>query len=173
MASANTGVFRLYLLRHAHAGWPTPGERDFDRSLDAKGVAEARSVALQAYTAGLTPELLVSSPAQRCSQTAAAFLDVFGDLATRYDPRLYSDGVDAYLDLILAQQHAASLMIVGHNPMIETLAGMLAGEGDGGIARLADGYPTAGLLALDFDRPFDRANLQKGRPTLLLTPAMR
>ncbi|RUZ11954.1 histidine phosphatase family protein, partial [Mesorhizobium sp. M7A.F.Ca.US.007.01.2.1] len=32
---------RLYLLRHAKAGWALPGMRDFDRPLDASGRADA------------------------------------------------------------------------------------------------------------------------------------
>ncbi|RUX92559.1 histidine phosphatase family protein, partial [Mesorhizobium sp. M7A.F.Ca.CA.004.04.1.1] len=32
---------RLYLLRHAKAGWALPGMRDFDRPLDASGRSDA------------------------------------------------------------------------------------------------------------------------------------
>lgn len=171
MASEHRDVFRLYLLRHAHAAWPSPGGQDFDRALDAKGLAEARSVALQAYTAGLAPQKIVSSPARRCAETTAAFLEVFGDLSTSYDSRLYSEGPDAYIEQIRAHQDEDSLMLVGHNPMIESLSLLLARDGEVS-SPLAFGYPTAGLLALDFQRPLSESLMHRGEPALLLTPAL-
>ncbi|MDB5523803.1 MAG: histidine phosphatase family protein [Rhizobium sp.] len=171
MLSEQRDVFRLYLLRHAHAAWPSPGGRDFDRALDARGLSEARSIALQAYTAGLSPEKIISSTARRCVETTGIFLDIFGDLAASYDDRLYSEGPDAYLDQIQTHQSAASLMLVGHNPMIEALAALLPRQGKVG-ASLAHGYPTAGLLALDFQRPLTVNPLHRGEPALLMTPAL-
>ncbi|TIV15839.1 MAG: histidine phosphatase family protein, partial [Mesorhizobium sp.] len=35
---------RLYLLRHAKAGWALPGVRDFDRPLDESGKADAEAM---------------------------------------------------------------------------------------------------------------------------------
>ncbi|TIX99998.1 MAG: histidine phosphatase family protein, partial [Mesorhizobium sp.] len=35
---------KLYLLRHAKAGWALPGMRDFDRPLDASGIADAETM---------------------------------------------------------------------------------------------------------------------------------
>ncbi len=35
---------RLFLLRHAKAGWALPGVRDFDRPLDASGIADAEAL---------------------------------------------------------------------------------------------------------------------------------
>lgn len=171
MVSERKDVFRLYLLRHAHAAWASPGSRDFDRALDRTGLAEARSVALQAFTAGLVPDVIISSPARRCAETTEALLDRFGHLEARFDERLYSEGMDAYLDHILAHRDASSLMLVGHNPMIEGLSSMLSRPGDIGGA-LAYGYPTAGLLALDFPRPLAGDLSHRGEPVLMLTPAL-
>lgn len=161
--------FRLYLLRHAHAAWPSPGKRDFDRPLDERGRREARDVALQAFAAGIRPDRILSSPATRCAETTEIFLDVFGDLSADYDGRLYAEGVDAYLDVITAHEGPASLMIVGHNPMIEELASMLITEGPQ-PDELAYGYPTAGLLALDFDAA-DGSGVA-GRVAGLIVPAL-
>lgn len=171
MASEQRDVFRLYLLRHARAVWAVPGVRDFDRALDATGVAEARNVALQAYTAGLLPGKIISSPARRCAETTAAFLEIFGNLDMSYDERLYSGGMDAYLDRIRDHQHGQSLMLVGHNPMIESLSTLLSQESEIS-ATLAYGYPTAGLLALDFHQPVADALMHRGTPSALLTPAL-
>jgi phosphohistidine phosphatase len=171
MASQHQDVFRLYLLRHARAAWPSPGQQDYDRALDATGIAEARNVARQAHAAGVMPGILVSSPARRCAGTTAAFLEIFANLTADYDGRLYSEGQDAYLDQIRKHRDATSLMLVGHNPMIESLAGFLGVRNEiGGI--IPHGYPTAGLLALDFPRSPDGSLLHRGRIALFLTPAL-
>ena len=171
MVSEQRDVFRLYLLRHAHAAWASPGGGDFDRRLDAKGIAEARSVALQLYNAGLAPEKIVSSPARRCAETTTAFLEIFGNLQASYDDRLYSEGLEAYLEKIREHHAALSLMLVGHNPMIEALAAFLSAPHDASAA-IAYGYPTAGLLALDFHRPVTGDLLHRGEPVFMLTPAL-
>ena len=88
MPDARAETFRLYLVRHAHAGWATPGVSDFDRSLDETGRFEARDVAEQAALAGLVPNVLVSSPALRCRQTTSALLDVFRSVRPMEDMAL-------------------------------------------------------------------------------------
>ncbi|MBB1247561.1 SixA phosphatase family protein [Rhizobium sp. G21] len=150
MTSPISPFFRLFLLRHANAAWPEPGGRDFDRALDRKGQADIRDVAIRAYAAGYQPDRIIASPARRCRETALAVVDVFGAAKVDFDEALYDQGPDAYRRLIERHVSEPALMIVGHNPMIEALAGQFAKEQP---AELAFGYPTAGLLVLDFERP--------------------
>jgi phosphohistidine phosphatase len=171
MPVASAETFRLYLVRHAHAAWGTPGVSDFDRPLDETGRLEARDVAEQAVLAGLVPEILVSSPALRCRQTTAALLDVFRSVSPTEDIGLYSGGPDAYFEQIRRHCSSRSLMIVGHNPMIEACAHHLSRESDV-TAPLATGYPTAGLLAIDFARPLSEHLAHRGRPVALITPSL-
>lgn len=169
MATGKGEVFQLYLLRHAHAAWPAAGRRDFDRVLDEKGRAEAEDVARQAGLAGLRPEMIISSPAARCLETSAIFAETTDSPQITYDETLYTDGMEAYVEKIRLNQERESLMLVGHNPMIEGLAAMLGASGQ--IAeQLAHGYPTAGLLSLEFDRPLPSSLLHKARTLHLLTP---
>lgn len=150
MTSPKSQYFRLFLLRHANAAWPEPGGRDFDRALDRKGQADIRDVAVRAYAAGYQPDRIIASPARRCRETAQAILDVFGSLTADYDQTLYDQGPEAYCRLIEGHAQEPSVMIVGHNPMIEALAAQILTEQPG---ELAFGYPTAGLLVVDFQRP--------------------
>jgi phosphohistidine phosphatase len=156
MTSPESRFFRLFLLRHANAAWPQPGGRDFDRALDRKGQTDIRDVAVRAYAAGYQPDRIVASPARRCRETAQAVRDVFGPVSIDFDEALYDQGPDAYVKRIDEASAGASLMIVGHNPMIEALAAQFLTELP---AELAFGYPTAGMLVLDFERP---ARLGKG-----------
>jgi len=169
LSSAET--FRLYLVRHAHAGWGAPGIGDFDRALDETGRFEARDIAEQAALAGLVPEALVSSPAMRCRQTTLCLLDVFRAVRPTEDMLLYSGGPDAYFAQIRRHSAASSLMIVGHNPMIEAVAHHIA-RPSGVTSTLVAGYPTAGLLAIDLARPLPENLAQCGDPVALITPSL-
>src|SRR3546814_2838064 len=63
---------RLYLLRHAKSSWTLPSERDFARTLDDEGFAQAEIVADKAADRNYRPDRVVSSTAVRCRQTAEA-----------------------------------------------------------------------------------------------------
>lgn len=171
MTSPSAATFRLYLVRHAHAAWGTPGVSDFDRPLDETGRYEARDIAEQAVLSGLVPEVLVSSPALRCRQTAQALVDVFRTVQPLEDLALYSGGPDAYVAQIQKHAGRGSLMIVGHNPMVEALAAHLAPSSEL-TAPLAIGYPTAGLLAIDIARPLPAELGQSGEAIALIRPAL-
>ena len=53
-----------------------------------------------------------------------------------------------YFDLIDAHRHVNSLMLVGHNPMIEQLLYRLVGD-DAARDAVPHGYPPAGLAVID------------------------
>ena len=152
MASFGAPAFRLYLLRHARAAWAEPGKTDFDRTLDDDGFAEAEVVAEEAADQGYKPDLILSSTAVRCRQTAEPFhRSVSEELSIDYVDSLYSGTVDTSAELAFAERQEAALMIVGHNPMIEEFLHRLLGKE---IAQAAApfGYPTAGLAIIDFDK---------------------
>lgn len=151
MASLGIPAFRLYLLRHAHAGWARPGQSDFERTLDDDGFAEAEVIAEEAADQGYRPDLVLSSTAARCRQTAEPFRRTIDEeLEIDYVDALYSGGVDTYAELAFAERAETNVMIVGHNPMIEQFFHVLVGKA---IAETATptGFPTAGLAVLDFD----------------------
>ncbi|MCJ8148852.1 SixA phosphatase family protein [Shinella sedimenti] len=151
MTSLGTPAFRLYILRHARAAWAQPGQSDFERALDDEGFAEAEIIAEEAVDQGYGPSLIISSTALRCRQTAAPFRRTISeDLPIEYVDSLYSSGVETYAELAFAARAETSVMIVGHNPMVEEFFHSLVGSE---IAEAAAplGYPTAGLAILDFD----------------------
>ena len=140
---------RIYLLRHAKSGWALPGQKDFDRTLNAQGSDEAARLADLAANRGYRPELVISSTAARCRQTADAIRCVFPvGVEFRFADSLYNSVADAYLELLKTQSSAASVMLVGHNPAIEETLEILIGS-EATRAALADGYPTAGLAVLE------------------------
>lgn len=159
---------QVYLLRHAKAVWPSPGQKDFDRTLDTAGIEAARTLGQEMRRTGLTPEIIICSTAIRARQTLE-YLDLRPPFILEQSEKLFSGGPDAYLVAIrmagLEHETANSVMLVGHNPMMEELAIALAGRGQPPThPDLQSGFPTAGLAIIQFDDPL--AEIRPGTGTL-------
>jgi phosphohistidine phosphatase len=140
---------RIYLLRHAKSGWAEPGGRDFDRNLSDAGFAEAELLAETAADKGYRPDLVVSSTAIRCRQTADAINRVFSGLVEfRYVDELYNAPAEVYMELASSTRGVDALMLVGHNPAIEEVFARLCGN-DVMARTVPEGYPTSGLAVID------------------------
>lgn len=170
MATVTSGVFRLYLLRHARAGWAAPGASDFDRALDEQGYAEAEILAEEMADQGYRPQVVISSTALRCRETAAPLKRTLGeDLPIEYVDALYGGTVDAYAEVAFAERAAAAVMIVGHNPMIEAFFRGVVGPPIADAAA-PNGFPTAALATIDFDRRPRDTDFAGGRLSCFITP---
>lgn len=142
---------RIYLLRHAEAAWAAPGQSDFDRPLSEKGYADAEIVAENAADRGYKPDIVLSSTAVRCKQTADAVHRAMGEnLDIRFVDALYSATPEIYLDIIGAQQDVTSVMLVGHNPVMEQTLEALIGH-QALAQALPTGFPPGGLAVLDYN----------------------
>ena len=151
MTALNGSLQRIYLLRHAQAAWPMPGESDFDRSLDDKGQSEAAALAGSIAEKGYLTDRIISSGARRCRQTAEVISRAFGrDFPVMIETDLYHGMADTYLDIINRQDGIARLVVVGHNPTNEELLEMLVGA-DATWSTIPGGYPTAGLAVIERD----------------------
>jgi phosphohistidine phosphatase len=147
---------RLMLLRHAKSDWSAPGARDRDRQLSPRGREAAPRMGAYMARHALVPDLIVASPATRVRETLDHLLPAFKEPPKiRHDDRLYETGSDALLDVIKETPAAVhSLLLVGHNPALAELAGLLMASGD--VERrqqLIEKFPTAALAVIDF--PFD------------------
>ena len=143
--------FRIYLLRHAHAGNAEPGERDFDRKLDDEGYAQAEIIADRAADKHYVPDIILSSTAVRCRETTEAFRRAFNDRCeVSYIDGMYNGLAENYLSLLSGQSDRRSVMLVGHNPTIDIALEMMIGK-PVKDASLPAGFPTAGLAVLDPD----------------------
>ncbi|MDO9418908.1 SixA phosphatase family protein [Pararhizobium sp.] len=168
MPSVGEPVFRVYLMRHGRSGWARPGQKDFDRTLDNTGVREAGYVAALAAGRNLRPDAIFSSTAMRCRQTAQLVGPVLApDLGIIFVDALYAGPTNVYHDLI-GRQAGASVLVVGHNPMMEELLHDLAGES--AESAIAGGFPTAGLAVIDFQTRADGKRRSHGGLVAMLTP---
>ncbi|WP_426228222.1 SixA phosphatase family protein [Pararhizobium sp. DWP3-4] len=171
MPAAVAAVFRLYLLRHAKAAWALPGQKDFDRTLDDTGFADAEIVAGMAADGGMRPDLVLCSTALRCRQTADAFRRAMTeDLDIRYVDELYAGGASVYRNVIGSQDSALSaLMVVGHNPVIEEILREILSE-EAVLEAAPAGYPPGALAVIDFDIRPSPGILPPGTLTAWLDP---
>ena len=141
--------FRVYLMRHARAAWPTGGERDFDRHLDDVGYAEVEIVGAHAADKGYIPDIVLSSTAVRCRETAQSVRRAFNDaFDVAYVDEMYNAQPETYLALIAAQAPSRSVMLIGHNPTLDSVAEAFMGQRRM-ESLLPSGFPTAGLAVLD------------------------
>ena len=159
--------FRLFLLRHARAGWAMPGETDISRSLDENGKSDAEKIGNLAAANFDLPAQVLCSTALRCRQTLDIFLACHNlTPETRYSSRLFTGHVDDYLDEIMTYSNSSGLLLVGHNPSIEYLLTVLLGE-ETAKAAIPNGYPPAGLAVIDISRELQ---LRSGQLAAMLQP---
>ena len=153
----------LYVLRHAIAEEPGPGQPDSARQLTPRGRQKARRVLSHAHRIGTSPELVLTSPYARAAQTAA----IAHEELRMAEPLVETDALVPFVDVYslwdeLRAHLVGDLMIVGHNPQLSSLVSWLLG------AR-ADSLwlKKSGLVALDVGSagPRPRAML-----SWLLTP---
>ncbi len=140
----------LSLLRHAKSSWDDPALDDAERPLADRGRAAAPRMGRHMADNGPRPDTILCSPARRTRETLALLGDPGLDVPVRFDPALYGGGPDAVLDRVRAVDDAAGhVLVIGHNPDLESLAAELAardGSSDAdALGRMERKYPTAAL----------------------------
>lgn len=162
---------RLFLLRHAKAGWALPGMRDFDRPLDAEGTADAEATGLAMRAHGYIPELTLCSNAVRARQTLEGIAGTADTGRVLYFDDLYREDASGYLSIIRKSGSVGALLVIGHNPMMEDLALALAPKGDDDArATLHAGFPTSSLAILRFPGNLSEALPGTGYLEAVLAP---
>lgn len=139
----------LYLLRHAKSDWGESATPDIERPLAPRGRKAARAMGRYLETSGISPELVLCSPARRTRETLKLMADAGAVLPkAEFKDWLYAASASTLLaNLQALPPETVSAMLIGHNPGVEELAAMLAGTG-ADLARLRDKFPTGALAAL-------------------------
>ncbi len=120
---------QLYILRHGIAENAKPGGNDADRALTAEGKKKLRETLRVVQRSGVAPELVLSSPYIRALETAAIAIEVLGykEAPLQTDVLIPSSDPKPVWEEIRAHKNAESLMLVGHEPLLSTLAAYLLG----------------------------------------------
>ena len=163
---------RLFLLRHAKAGWALPGVRDFDRPLDASGHADAEATGAAMRTGGYVPDITLCSNARRARETLEGIAGHADTGRVLFFDKLYSEDAAGYLSMIQENGSNGSVLVIGHNPMTEDLAMALSGDGEANArAALNSGFPTSGLAIIVFPGSLEEAAPGNGYLEAFFTPA--
>lgn len=164
----------LHLLRHAKSSWDDMRLRDFDRPLSDRGERAASAMAAHLRRAGVVPELVLCSSARRTVDTLAAIRSVLpDDVDIETGPELYEAGAPALLDrLHRVPDGVGELLLIGHNPGLEELAGRLSGPGSdpGAGTALARKFATGALATLAFDGRWPELSWGGARLTGFVAP---
>lgn len=163
---------RLLLLRHAKSDWPE-GISDAERPLNERGQRNAPAIGGFMVAQKLSPDLALVSSAKRTRQTWELIALKLSGTTARFEETLYGAPADAILGFVRkTPADIETLLIVGHNPGIETLARRFAESGEGdAIRRITKKYPTSGLAVIEL--PVDdwsKANPPAGRLEMFVTP---
>jgi phosphohistidine phosphatase len=116
----------IYFLRHGEADWPNWKKPDDERPLTEKGKAEMHQVGAFLANLSVKPDVVLTSPLPRASQTAeivAHYLD-----AKSVEDGLLAPGFGrSELKKLLKKRTAESVMVVGHEPDFSKTVGKLTG----------------------------------------------
>ncbi len=157
----------LYLMRHAIAADPDGNTADSLRPLTEKGRSKLAQIAQAMVRLNFHFDLILTSPYLRARQTAdlvAKILEIKPNCLVESENLTPMGSGDKLVDEIMAREPVENLLVVGHEPTICQMIGILVA----GDASLRIQMKKAGLCKLSIDK------LTYGRcATLewLLTPA--
>jgi phosphohistidine phosphatase len=136
----------LYLIRHAKSSWAEVGMKDFDRSLEERGLKDAPKMAKLLRGMSVQPDYMVSSPAKRAFTTAQYFalgLDFPIDKIEK-EMAIYEAEESALLHIIREfPDDKKNILMFGHNPGFTYFA-------NGFAIKHIENVPTCGIVVIEF-----------------------
>jgi phosphohistidine phosphatase len=168
-------VNRLLLLRHAKA--EPAGPTDHERPLALRGRRQASAVGAALRADGLAPDRVLCSSALRTRQTWDLVRSGLGPAAAEATvethDQLYDAGPPGVLALLTELTDAATVLVVGHEPAMSTLALWLAGPTSTPdvVDRVRHGVPTAAWTLLETGPAWDQLAPGTARLRALRVPA--
>ena len=120
----------LLILRHAKSSWNNANLADHERPLNKRGKGDAPRMGKLVKDEELTPDLIISSSAERALTTAEQVALAGGYeeeiIVTR---QLYHADPEDYLEVLREKAGLHErVMVVGHNPGMESLVEELTGS---------------------------------------------
>jgi phosphohistidine phosphatase len=137
----------IVFVRHAKSDWSIPGQKDFDRTLNQRGLLDAPRMGKKLMEMGISADYIIASPAERAKATAEFVAEQL-----QYDidkiewvENLYEASLRNVLQEINRLDDAfQTVLIFGHNPTFTHIAEYFTKEPIGNI-------PTCGMVCVDFD----------------------
>jgi len=140
---------RLLLMRHATAARSGPYS-DADRPLTPDGVEQVERVARALARLDQAPRIVLTSPAERCRQTAASIAQAFGlapDCTRFAESAGAGSGPARLLQALTSLGDVDRVLFVGHEPDLVALTSVLLS----GVGDVALHYRCSSVAGLDVD----------------------
>jgi len=155
-------------MRHAKSDWSNDDE-DFARPLNMRGKRAAIAIAKEILKRNCVPQIIYSSPAKRAEQTTKAFVKECDVSKVEWISNFYEGHTKDYISAIQnTKQSFNRIMIVGHNPVLESLSSLLIIKN---VLKLK--LTTANVVSLSFDVDnWNDVDAYKGKLDWILTPKM-
>ncbi|OEU96838.1 SixA phosphatase family protein [Streptomyces oceani] len=162
----------IVLLRHAKADWPDVS--DHERPLAERGRKDAPLVGEWLTAHGISPQLTLCSSAARTRETWKLVVTKLPERPrTIYEDRLYEASTGEIISVLNElPEEVADVLVVGHNPGMQTVAETLAGgvEGDSAAHMARRGFPTSALAVLRFNGTWKSVEPGAGTLTTFWAP---
>ncbi|WP_329579576.1 histidine phosphatase family protein [Kitasatospora sp. NBC_01250] len=146
---------RIIVLRHAKADWPEV--TDHERPLADRGRHQAPAAGRWLADSGIDPDYVLCSTSLRTRETWKLAAHELPKRArkTVFEDRIYDATVGEIIEVLQETPDAyADVLLVGHNPGVQNLTEVLAGDaslGDELVQLRRGGFPTAGIVVLTFE----------------------
>ena len=134
---------RLCFLRHGEADWPNWDKPDDERPLTKRGRKEMKRVAKFLERLKFTPDVILTSPLRRASQTAEIVADHL-EIELKTEAALAHGFSVERLRRLVAKTKAECIVVVGHEPEFSEVVKELSG----GETKLSK----AGIALLEVNR---------------------
>jgi phosphohistidine phosphatase len=164
---------QLFVLRHAKSSWDDPGLDDHERPLAPRGQRAVKLLHEHLDAHDIHPAQVLCSSARRTVETHAG-VDPGGELLVERE--LYEASGDQVLErLRRVPDGTASVMVIGHNPALQTLVLRLTGANgdvpeDSELASVQQKFPTGALATLSFDCSWSELSAGSAKLDALVRP---
>jgi len=135
---------QLFIIRHAKSSWDNMLQKDFDRTLNERGMRDAPAMAKRLVDKGISIDKFVSSTAVRAFTTATFFAKAYHQKESDIIavPELYHAGEEVFYKTIRGLDNKFnSVALFSHNPGITYFVNTLTNS-------RIDEMPTCGIFAI-------------------------
>jgi phosphohistidine phosphatase len=135
----------LYFIRHAKSSWANIGQKDFDRTLNERGIKDAGEMAQKLFSKNIVIDGFVTSTAVRAHTTCKAFASAYGKKESEIVlvDKLYHAQPHIFYEVINSLDNDKShVAIFAHNPGITEMVSTQTRP-----MQLID-MPTCGIVAV-------------------------
>lgn len=158
---------RVIIVRHAKSV-PYGYDDDFNRDLTERGIADAEKISSHLAISGISPDLVIASPATRALHTATIFCENLGyDLSRIKKEESFYGSLSTQNFVEILQElpeKVNTVFVFGHNPTVYYLVYNLVKYFNGDM-------PTCSTVALDFEvEKWPEISARSGKLAFQLTP---